>query len=70
MRTGKHAGVGRDILPPMPWQNYARMTEMDLRSLFSYLQSVPAMKNPVPQYAPPTVASRAKPDEKVSMAGR
>lgn len=70
MRTGKHAGVGRDILPPMPWQNYARMTEMDLRSLFSYLQSVPAMKNAVPPYSPPNVASTAKVNERVSMSSR
>ncbi len=70
MRTGKHAGVGRDILPPMPWQNYARMTEMDLRSLFSYLQSVPATRNSVPQYLPPNVASNPKQTERVSMAGR
>jgi hypothetical protein len=53
IRTGKHAGVGRDILPPMPWQAYARMTDSDLRAMFAYLQSVPAIKNAVPQYSPP-----------------
>ena len=24
MRTGKHAGVGHPILPPMPWLDYSR----------------------------------------------
>lgn len=54
MRTGKHLGAGRDILPPMPWQNVARMTDSDLRAMFSYLQSVPAISNAVPQYSPPS----------------
>ena len=54
MRTGKHLGAGRDILPPMPWQNVARMTDGDLRAMFKYLQSVPAIRNAVPQYSPPS----------------
>jgi mono/diheme cytochrome c family protein len=53
MRTGKHAGVGREIMPPMPWQSYARMTDSDLRAIFAYLQSVPVIRNAVPDYAPP-----------------
>lgn len=60
MRTGKHVGVGRDIMPPMPWQSYARMTDSDLRAMFAYLQSVPAIRNAVPDYAPPAVAAAAK----------
>jgi hypothetical protein len=54
MRTGKHLGVGRDILPPMPWQNVALMTDSDLRALYAYLLSVPAISNAVPQYSPPS----------------
>src|SRR5215216_808337 len=32
LRTGKHLGNpnGRDILPPMPWQEVAKMTDEDL----------------------------------------
>lgn len=48
MRTGKHMGVGRDILPPMPWQNLAAMSHDDLRALFAYLRSIPAIRNSVP----------------------
>lgn len=53
MRTGKHAGVGRPILPPMPWPNYARMTDDDLRALFAFLKSLPAVANAVPEPVPP-----------------
>src|SRR5688500_13365428 len=33
IRTGKHYGTSRPILPPMPWQNVAQMTDEDLRSV-------------------------------------
>jgi len=48
MRTGKHMGAGRAILPPMPWQALSRLTDEDLKSIFAYLQSVPAITNRVP----------------------
>jgi len=53
MRTGKHAGAGRPILPPMPWFNYATMTDEDLRAVFAYLQSLPPIANKVPEPVPP-----------------
>lgn len=53
MRTGKHLGVGRPIMPPMPWQGYAKMTDSDLNAVFAHLLSVPAMANRVPDYQPP-----------------
>jgi len=53
MRTGRHAGVGRPVLPPMPWYNYARLSEDDLRALFAYLRSLPAVANQVPAPLPP-----------------
>ena len=53
IRNGKIMGGGRPILPPMPWQGYAQMTDDDLKAIFAYLQSVPAIKNQVPEYAPP-----------------
>lgn len=53
MRTGKHMGESRDILPPMPWQNVARATDEDLKSLYAYLRSIPAIQNRVPEPVPP-----------------
>jgi mono/diheme cytochrome c family protein len=49
MRTGKHMGESREILPPMPWQGIATLTDEDLKSMFAYLRSIPAIKNHVPQ---------------------
>lgn len=59
LRTGKHAGVGRPILPPMPWPNYAQMTDEDLRAIFAYLQSLRPIANPVPAPIPPPQAPPA-----------
>lgn len=58
MRTGKQWGqpAGRSLQPPMPWPNYSRMTDDDLKSIFAYLQSLPPMKNRVPDYQPPAPA--------------
>lgn len=53
MRTGKHYGVSRDILPPMPWQSLARLTDEDLKAIFAYLRSLPPIKNRVPEPTPP-----------------
>jgi hypothetical protein len=53
MRTGKHMGVSRDILPPMPWQNLATLEEDDLKAMFAYLRSIPAVVNHVPDPVPP-----------------
>lgn len=49
LRTGRHLGTGRPILPPMPWPNLARMTDEDLSALFVYLRSIPAISNKVPE---------------------
>jgi len=49
LRTGKHEGVGRPILPPMPYPWFAQATDEDLRAIFAYLQSIPPVKNKVPQ---------------------
>jgi len=48
MRTGKHLGGGRDILPPMPWQWYREYSDDDLKAIFAYLKSIPPIKNQVP----------------------
>lgn len=48
IRTGKHEGQGRPILPPMPWPQYRNATDDDLRSVFAYLRTIPPIKNRVP----------------------
>jgi len=48
LRSGKHMGNGRPILPPMPWPNFAQCTDDDLKAIFAYLKSLPPVKNPVP----------------------
>lgn len=52
LRTGRHWGQARPILPPMPWQNYSRMTEEDLKAVYAYLRSIPPVVNNVPESIP------------------
>ncbi len=52
MRTGKFMGVGRDILPPMPWPEYAKLSDADLKAVFAYLQSIKPVKNLAPASVP------------------
>jgi hypothetical protein len=49
LRTGKHEGQGRPILPPMPYSQYRQATDDDLRAVFAFLRSIPAIRNRVPQ---------------------
>lgn len=63
LRSGKHMGsdAARPILPPMPWQNYAKMTDEDLKAVFAYLKSLPAIKNKAPEaLSPPEVIAMRK----------
>jgi hypothetical protein len=57
IRTGKHAGVARALLPPMPWPMYAQLSDEDLRAIFAYLQTLPAIDNRVPVPVPPKAAT-------------
>ncbi len=58
LRSGKHLGTSRAILPPMPWQNLAKMTDGDLKAVFAYLRSIPPIKNVVPAPEPPVTPMR------------
>ena len=49
IREGKHMGTSRPILPPMPWPVYRNMTDDDLKAIFAYLRTVPAINNHVPE---------------------
>jgi mono/diheme cytochrome c family protein len=53
MRTGKHLGVGRDLLPPMPWFDVAVLNDQDMSALFAYLKSLKPIANLVPAPVPP-----------------
>jgi mono/diheme cytochrome c family protein len=56
LRSGRHLGRGRQILPPMPWFNYAEMTDEDLGAIYAYLRTVPPIANRVPDPVPPMPA--------------
>ena len=51
MRTGAHVGGARPVLPPMPV--YDQLTDEELHAIFSYLQSIKPVGNPVPEFRPP-----------------
>jgi mono/diheme cytochrome c family protein len=59
IRNGRHWGVARPILPPMPWFNYRQMTDDDLKAVFAYLRSIPPIHNRIPEPLPPPEAAVA-----------
>ncbi len=60
IRTGRHMGKGRMVLPPMPVPAYSNMTDDDLKAIYAYLMTVPAISNKVPEPVDPP----APPSEK------
>lgn len=63
LREGKYKGMDntRPLLPPMPWPNFAKASDEDLKAIFSYLKSTKPIKNIVPApVAPDAVATLAK----------
>ncbi len=56
IRTGRHLGRGREVLPPMPIPVYQNFTDADLAAIFAYLRTVPAIRNRVPEPRPPAPA--------------
>ncbi|MEI9952991.1 MAG: diheme cytochrome c-553 [Pseudomonadota bacterium] len=53
IKTGRHHGRGRPILPPMPIPAYRNFSEEELTAIFFYLGTIPAIKNQVPDPLPP-----------------
>jgi hypothetical protein len=53
LRTGKHMGTARDILPPMPWQGLGQLSDEDLKAIWAYLDTIPPILNHVPDPLPP-----------------
>ena len=60
MRKGKYGGApgGRNLLPPMPWPNFAQMTDDELKAVYAYLESTKPIHNIVPQPQPPVMAMK------------
>ena len=52
MQTGRHLGSGRRIQLPMPWDNFAKLTDKDLKAIFAYLKSLKPVENSVPAHIP------------------
>ncbi|MDA3614115.1 diheme cytochrome c-553 [Polluticaenibacter yanchengensis] len=55
MKNGKYKGLesSRDLLPPMPWQNYINISDEDLECIFAFLKSTTPVENIVPAPVPP-----------------
>lgn len=49
IRTGRHMGRGREVLPPMPIPVYANFTDDDLAAIYAYLRTLPPVRNRVPE---------------------
>lgn len=54
IREGKSKGLDgtRPLLPPMPWQNLARLSDPDINAIYAFLRSTAPVKNTVP---PPVI---------------
>lgn len=50
LRKGKYKGLenSRDLLPPMPWQNFSNLADKDIEAMFLYLKSLKPVSNRVP----------------------
>lgn len=55
IREGKYKGLenSRPMLPPMPWFNFAKLNDEDLKAMFAFLKSTKPVKNLVPTAKPP-----------------
>jgi hypothetical protein len=60
LRTGRHMGRGRPILPPMPYQMISTLTDADLQAVFGYLKTIPPIRNQVPSPVPPAEMPTAR----------
>ncbi len=62
IREGKSKGIegNRDLLPIMPWQNFKKLTDDDLKAIYAYLQSTQPVHNVVPAPIPPDVIMKKK----------
>src|SRR5690606_20685583 len=59
IRTGRHMGQSRPILPPMPWPMYRNLPDEDLGAIVAYLRTLPPVSNRVPEPIPPPAGTDA-----------
>lgn len=52
-RKGRHPD-GKTILPPMPWDMVRYLSDADLHAVFAFLQSLPPIRNAVPESKVPS----------------
>jgi hypothetical protein len=57
-RTGNHWKGGRPVMPPMPVPFYKDIKDEDLKAIYTFLKSLPAVKNKAPDstFTPPPAA--------------
>jgi hypothetical protein len=53
IRTGRHMGTSREILPPMPWPAFRNASDDDLKAIYMYLRTIKSVVNHVPDPQPP-----------------
>lgn len=55
LRKGYFKGLAgsRQLMPPMPWQGFAEMTDADVHAIFAYLKSIRPVSNYVPAVMAP-----------------
>ena len=58
LRTGKHMGQSRPIMPPMPWPALSTASDSDLKAIYAYLRTLTPIVNHVPDYDPPRQTMR------------
>lgn len=61
IRTGRRMGRGREVLPPMPIAVYNNFTDHDLKAIYRYLRTLPAVRNKVPEPIGPAAATKTGP---------
>ena len=44
----------------MPWRMYAKLSDDDLKAIYAYLKTIPAIANRVPNPLPPAAKPPAK----------
>jgi len=54
LQHGRFKGIegARELLPPMPWSNFQKMSAGDVRAIYEYLKSTKPVENNVPAFIP------------------
>ncbi len=60
LRHGKYKGLenNRMLLPPMPWDDMGKLTDTDIKAIFTYLKSTKPVNNVVPTTIPPNMLNK------------